>query len=409
MPINMQRVLAMLMAGGKGQRLEPLTRHRAKPAVPFGGVFRIIDFTLSNCINSDIRRINVLVQYKSLSLSRHLREGWSFLTSELNEYVDTIPPQQRVGEHWYLGTADAIYQNLYSIEKDNPEYVLILSGDHIYKMDYRHLMAFHAERNADMTVAAVEVPKEQSNQFGILEVDDGHRIIGFQEKPTDPRTLPHHPSMCFASMGVYVFRTDFMVRALEEDAADTQSSHDFGRDILPRLISRARVFAFGFIDENKKESKYWRDVGTVDAFWAANMDLISVHPVFNLYDQGWPIRTAPQILPPPKFVFAQEWPGGRMGVALDSLVSPGCIISGGRVQNAVLSPNVRVNSYAYVMDSILFENVNVGRHAKIKRAIVDKDVNIPEGMQIGYNLAEDRKRFTVSEGGIVVIEKGAVL
>jgi glucose-1-phosphate adenylyltransferase len=409
MPIDMNRVLVMLLAGGKGQRLEPLTLHRAKPAVPFGGIYRIIDFTLSNCINSGIRRINVLVQYKSLSLSRHLREGWSFLTSELGEYVDPIPPQQRVGEHWYLGTADAIYQNLYSIEKDNPEFALILSGDHIYKMDYRHLLEFHLERNADMTVAAVEVPKEQSNQFGILEVDDSHRIIGFQEKPAAAKTLPHHPAMCFASMGVYVFRTDFMARVLEEDAADAQSSHDFGKDILPKLIDRARVFAFGFIDENKKESKYWRDVGTVDAFWSANMDLISVNPVFNLYDQGWPIRTAPQILPPPKFVFAQEWPGGRMGVALDSLISPGSIISGGRVQNSVLSPSVRVNSYAHVSDSILFENVNVGRHAKIKRAIIDKDVNIPEGMQIGYNLDEDRKRFTVSEQGIVVIEKGAVL
>jgi glucose-1-phosphate adenylyltransferase len=409
MPIDVNRVLVMLLAGGKGQRLEPLTLHRAKPAVPFGGIYRIIDFTLSNCINSGIRRINVLVQYKSLSLNRHLREGWSFLTSELGEYVDPIPPQQRVGEHWYLGTADAIHQNLYSVEKDNPEFALILSGDHIYKMDYRHLLEFHLERNADMTVAAVEVPKEQSAQFGILEVDDSHRIIGFQEKPAAAKTLPHHPAMCFASMGVYVFRTDFMARILEEDAADPQSSHDFGKDILPKLIDRARVFAFGFIDENKKEAKYWRDVGTIDAYWSSNMDLISVNPVFNLYDQGWPIRTAPQILPPPKFVFAQEWPGGRMGVALDSLISPGSIISGGRVQNSILSPSVRVNSYAHVSDAILFENVNVGRHAKIKRAIVDKDVNIPEGMQIGYNLDEDRKRFTVSEQGIVVIEKGAVL
>jgi glucose-1-phosphate adenylyltransferase len=322
MPVNMNRVLVMLLAGGKGQRLEPLTLHRAKPAVPFGGIYRIIDFTLSNCINSGIRHINVLVQYKSLSLNRHMREGWSFLTSELGEYVDTIPPQQRVGEHWYLGTADAIYQNLYSIEKDNPEFVLILSGDHIYKMDYRHLLDFHAERNADMTVAAVEVPKEQASQFGILEVDDNHRIIGFQEKPASPKTLPHHPSMCFASMGVYVFRNDFMVRVLEEDAADAQSSHDFGKDILPKLIDRARVFAFGFIDENKKEAKYWRDVGTIDSFWAANMDLISVHPIFNLYDQSWPIRTTPQILPPPKFVFAQEWPGGRMGVALEAASRP---------------------------------------------------------------------------------------
>jgi len=409
MAVDMNRVLAMLMAGGRGQRLEPLTLHRAKPAVPFGGIYRIIDFTLSNCVNSGIRHINVLVQYKSLSLNRHLRDAWSFLTAELGEYIDTIPPQQRVGDHWYLGTADAVYQNLYSIEKDNPEHVLILSGDHVYKMDYRHLVDYHIDRHADMTVGAVEVPKEQAHLFGILEVDASHRVTGFQEKPEQAQPLPHHPTMCFASMGVYVFRTDFMIRALEEDAADPHSTHDFGRDLLPRLIDRARVFAFSFIDENKKESKYWRDVGTIDAYWAANMDLVSINPVFNLYDHDWPIRTAPAMHPPPKFVFAQEWPGGRMGVALDALVSPGCIISGGRVQNAILSPCVRVNSYAQVTDSILFENVNVGRHAKIRRAIIDKDVRIPEGMQIGYNLDEDRKRFTVSKEGVVVIEKGAVL
>jgi glucose-1-phosphate adenylyltransferase len=409
MSVDTNRVLAMLLAGGKGQRLEPLTLHRAKPAVPFGGVYRIIDLTLSNCINSHIRRINVLVQYKSLSLNRHLREAWSFLTAELGEYVDTIPPQQRVGEHWYLGTADAIYQNLYSIEKDDPDHVLVLSGDHIYKMDYRHLLDYHIDRNADMTVGAVEVPREQSALFGILEVDASNRIIGFQEKPEHPKTIPGHPAQCYASMGVYAFRTDHMIRALEEDAADPRSSHDFGNDVLPRAVRRARVYAFGFIDRNKHESKYWRDVGTIDAFWSANMDLVAINPVFNLYDQGWPIRTSPSILPPPKFVFAQEWAGGRMGVALDALVSPGCIVSGGRVQNAVLSPCVRVNSYAHVTDSILFENVNVGRHAKIRRAIIDKDVNIPEGMQIGYHPEEDRKRFTVSEGGVVVIEKGAIL
>jgi glucose-1-phosphate adenylyltransferase len=404
-------MMVLLLAGGKGQRLDPLTRHRAKPAVPFGGIYRIIDFTLSNCINSGLRRIDVLVQYKCLSLNRHLRDGWNFLSPELGEYIEAIPPQQRVSEHdhLYRGTADAVYQNLYSIEKDNPEFVLILSGDHIYKMDYRHLLDYHVERNADLTVSAVEVPVEQAGLFGILEVDDAFQIVGFQEKPVHAKTLPHHPSMCFGSMGVYIFRTDFLIRVLEEDAADARSSHDFGKDILPRLIGRARVFAFGFIDENKKESQYWRDVGTIDTFWSANMDLVSVNPVFNLYDQSWPIRTAIPCLPPPKFVFAQEWAGGRIGVALDSLVSPGCIISGGRVQNSILSPSVRVNSYAHVTDSILFENVNVGRHARVKRAIIDKDVNIPEGMQIGYNPDDDRKRFTVSDGGVVVIEKGAVL
>lgn len=407
--MNPNRVMVMLMAGGKGQRLDPLTRHRAKPAVPFGGIYRLIDFTLSNCINSGFRHLDVLVQYKCLSLNRHLREGWNFLSPELGEYIEAIPPQQRVGDHLYLGTADAVYQNLFMIEKDKHDQVLILSADHVYKMDYRHLLDYHVDREADLTVSAVEVPVEQAAGAGILEVDDAHRIVGFQEKPAKPKCLPHRPSACFASMGVYVFRTDYLIRVIEEDAADPRSSHDFGRDILPKLIGQAQLFAFGFIDENRKESPYWRDVGTIEAFWAANMDLVSIDPVFNLYDVNWPVRTATPCLPPPKFVFAQEWSGGRIGQALDSLVSPGCIISGGRVQNSVLSPSVRVNSYAHVTDSILFENVNVGRHARIKRAIIDKDVNIPEGMQIGYNHEEDRKRFTVSEGGIVVIEKGSVL
>jgi glucose-1-phosphate adenylyltransferase len=399
-------ILAMILAGGKGERLHPLTLHRAKPAVPFGGIYRIIDFTLSNCINSGIRKIAVLTQYKSMSLDKHLRLGWNFFSGELNEYIISVPPQQRVGERWYQGTADAIYQNIYMIEKDAPDHLLILAGDHIYKMDYSEMFRFHKEKKADATVAAIEVPVKQASSFGVIEVDRDYRIVGFEEKPDRPKPIPGRRGLAFASMGIYLFNTQKILEHLRFDAL-RDTSHDFGKNIVPEMMKTSRVCAYNFIDENKKEAKYWRDVGTIDAYWEANMDLVSVDPLLNLYDRAWPIRTYQAQNPPAKFVFAQEKKGGRLGIALDSIVAPGCIVSGGRVQNSVLSPNVRINSYSDVHDSILMENVDIGRHCKIRRAIIDKDVTIPPGTEIGYDPAEDRKRFHVSPSGIVVIGKGA--
>ncbi len=398
-------ILAMILAGGKGERLHPLTIHRAKPAVPFGGIYRIIDFTLSNCINSGIRKIAVLPQYKSLSLDKHLRLAWNFFSGELNEFIISVPPQQRVGDKWYQGTADAIYQNIYMIEKDAPDHLLVLAGDHIYKMDYAEMFRFHREKKADATVAAIEMPRRSAAGFGIVEVDQDSRIIGFEEKPRDPKPIPGRPDLAFASMGVYLFNTSTIIDHLKSDALQ-DTAHDFGRNILPQMMKAARVYAYNFKDENKKEAKYWRDVGTIDAYWEANMDLVSVDPQLNLYDSAWPIRTYQAQNPPAKFVFAQEKKGGRLGIALDSIVSHGSIVSGGRVQNSVLSPNVRVNSYSDVHESILMENVDIGRHCRIRRAIIDKDVTIPAGSEIGYNLAADKKRYHVTPSGIVVIAKG---
>ena len=399
-------ILAMILAGGKGERLHPLTLHRAKPAVPFGGIYRIIDFTLSNCINSGIRKIAVLTQYKSLSLDKHLRLGWNVFSGELDEYIISVPPQQRVGDKWYQGTADAIYQNIYMIEKDAPDHLMILAGDHIYKMDYAEMLRFHKEKQADATVAAIEMPIGQASSFGVIEVDRDDRIIGFEEKPRHPKPLPEKADVAFASMGIYLFDTPRILEHLRFDAL-RDTSHDFGKNIIPEMMRSSRVYAYNFIDENRKAAKYWRDVGTIDAYWEANMDLVSVDPLLNLYDMQWPIRTHQSQNPPVKFVFAQEEKGGRLGIALDSIVAHGSIISGGRVQNSVLSHNVRVNSYSEVHDSILMENVDIGRHCRIRRAIIDKDVIIPPGTEIGYNHDEDRKRFDVTPSGIVVIGKGA--
>ncbi|QAT16956.1 glucose-1-phosphate adenylyltransferase [Candidatus Velamenicoccus archaeovorus] len=399
-------VVTFILAGGKGERLFPLTKDRAKPAVPFGGVYRIIDITLSNCINSGLRKIHTLIQYKSISLQRHLRLGWNFFNNEVNEYIDVIPAQQRVGYSWYLGTADAIYQNIYTIEQEKPELVLILAGDHIYKMNYARMIDFHRVSDADMTVAVVELAKELSPGLGVIQTDLTGRILGFQEKPKAPKTIPGKDDKIYASMGIYLFKRDVLEEELIEDARK-DTSHDFGKDIIPQMLKKnRRIFAYLFQDENKKESLYWRDIGTLDAYYEANMDLIEVTPIFNLYDKAWPIRTYQEQFPPAKTVFAGEENPDRMGLILDSLVSGGCIVSGGRVQRSILSPNVRVNSYSEVHDSILLEGVNVGRYAKIRRAIIDKDINIPPGTIIGYDHQKDKKRFTISDNGIVVVAKG---
>jgi len=389
-------VLVMVLAGGAGERLYPLTKERAKPAVYFGGPYRIIDFTLSNCINSGLRKIFIALQYKSLSLSRHLRMGWSVVADELGEFVEILSPQKRVGEHWYLGTADAVYQNLYSILRENPRHLILLSGDHVYKMDYAKMLRFHRERQAGATIAAIEVPSEEAQRFGVLQVDGDGRLTGFLEKP---KNLPAGQHV-LASLGIYIFDMDVLVPALEADAR-TNSTHDFGKDIIPSLISRVPVYAYRFYDENKKAAKYWRDIGTIDAYYDANMDLCHVNPDFNLYDPEWPLRTYQVQAPPAKFVFADE--GRRCGQALDSIISAGCIISGSRITGSVLCPNVRVHSFCDIDQSILMPGVRVGRHARIRRAIVDRDVFVPRGALIGYNEAEDRRRHTVSDSGIVVV------
>ncbi len=404
-----EKILSMVLAGGKGERLYPLTQDRAKPAVPFGGIYRIIDFTLSNCLNSGIRRINLLTQYKSHSLNRHIMQGWNIFNPELDEFINLIPAQQRVGEDWYLGTADAIYQNIYVLQIDRPDLVLILSGDHIYKMNYMEMIAYHKKNKADLTVAVIEMDKKFSRHLGVLEVNEEFRVIGFEEKPVHPKTLPGHPDLILANMGVYVFNTEVLVRRVIEDAKNPDSQHDFGRNVIPAMIHQDRVYAYSFQDENKKVAKYWRDIGTIDAYYEANMDLIAVDPQFNIYDQDWPIRTFHPPIPPAKTVFYEEHPGGRIGGVYSSLISHGCIISGGKVFHSILSPWVRVHSYAEVRDSILMEGVEVGRYARLNKVIVDKRVKIPEGYQIGFDLEEDARKFTVTESGIVVIPKGTFL
>jgi len=392
--------LVILLAGGAGERLYPLTRDRAKPAVFFGGPYRIIDFTLSNCVNSGLRRIFIATQYKSLSLNRHIRMGWSIVSEELGEFVEILPPQKRVSEHWYQGTADAVYQNLYSIVQENPHHVIVLSGDHVYKMDYARMLRFHKDRGAAVTLAAIEIPIQEAYRFGVLSVDEQDRVTGFIEKSKNAPSVPGSPDLALGSMGIYIFDTDVLLKALEADAAKP-SSHDFGKDIIPALINELPTYAYRFYDENKKASKYWRDIGTLDAFYDANMDLCGVDPEFNLYDPEWPMRTYQPQAPPAKFVFAEK--GRRCGEALDSIISPGCIISGSQVVGSVLCPNVRVHSYGLIEQSMLMPGVRVGRHAKIRRAIIDRDVLIPRGAVIGYNPEEDRKRHTVTDLGVVIV------
>lgn len=409
----MNNVTAVILAGGKGTRLEPLTRQRAKPAVPFGGIYRIIDFTLSNCLNSGLRRVFVLTQYKARSLDKHVRRGWNFLATELGEGIEVLPPQQRTNDYWYRGTADAIYQNIYSLEAESRDYTLILAGDHIYKMDYSEMVKYHIEKKASLTVGCIPIPLEECDQFGVMSIDSDYKITSFLEKPKTASPMPGATDRCLGSMGIYVFNTDLMFDLLLEDGNDPDSSHDFGKDIIPKMIAQqSAVYAYPFRDRNSSESPhapYWRDVGTLDAYYQANLDLIEALPVLNLYDETWPIRTLHDQWPPPKFVHdGVGRPGeARRGEAIESIISPGCIISGGHVSRSILSPNVRVNSYAVVEESILFEGVRVGRNCRIKRAIIDKNVDIPPETVIGHDLEADRLRgFTISEKGVVVIPKG---
>ncbi len=406
--VEPRNVLSFVLAGGRGNRLDQLTEVRSKPSVPFGGKYRIIDFTLSNCINSDLRRIAVLTQYKSSSLAKHIRLGWSpNLSTVFNEFLVTVPPQQKVNDRWYLGTADAIYQNLDVIRENHPRYVLILSGDHIYKMDYRPLLVSHVQRKADLTVVTLPVPRLEATAFGVIETDPDERIIGFAEKPVDPTPIPGDSDHSLASMGVYCFTTDALLEILEENAADPTSSHDFGNDVLPRMLGRHRLYSHPFRNPKTGGPGYWRDVGTVAAYYEANMDLVSVSPQLNLYDPHWRIHTHQEDCPPAKFVFADE--GQRAGVALDSMLSGGCVVSGGRVVRSILANRVRINSYAEIHESLLLGDNDVGRHCRIRRAIIDKYVDIPAGTEIGYNEEEDRKRFRVVDGGICLVTARAKL
>jgi glucose-1-phosphate adenylyltransferase len=397
-----RNTLALILAGGRGSRLRNLTQWRSKPAVPFGGKFRIVDFPLSNCINSGIRRIGVLTQYKAHSLILHIQKGWGFLRGEFGEFVELWPAQQRVVETaWYAGTADAVFQNLDIIRNHDPDYVLILAGDHIYKMDYGPMVAQHVETGADMTVGCLEVPLERAKGFGVMGVDSGNRVRQFVEKPEEPPPVPGRDDVALASMGIYVFNRDFLFEQLIKDADSARSSHDFGKDIIPSVIGRYRVMAYPFRDPKSGEQAYWRDVGTVDAFWEANQELIGVTPPLNLYDESWPIWTYQEQLPPAKFVFDDDL---RRGMAVDSMVSGGCIISGALVRHSLLFSSVRVNSFSTVEDSVVLPNVDIGRHCRIRRAIIDRWCRIAEGTVIGHDAAADAARgFHVTEGGLTLV------
>ncbi|MGQ3684476.1 MAG: glucose-1-phosphate adenylyltransferase [Candidatus Loosdrechtia sp.] len=395
-----KKVLVMVLAGGQGERLYPLTKDRAKPAVPFGGIYRIIDFTLSNCINSGLRRICVLTQYKSYSLDRHLRFGWNIFNNELGDFIENIPPQKRISDMWYQGTADAVYQNIYILERERPEMVLILAGDHIYKMDYRELIAFHITQNADLTIPCIEVPVSEAKRFGIIGIDNKQQIIAFHEKPSDPIPLPSNPEIVMASMGIYLFNTEMLIKRIIDDTKKN-TEHDFGRSIIPSMINKHRLLAYVFHENHNKTARYWRDIGTLDAYWEANMDLVQAEPVFNLYDKNWPIRTHHAQFPPAKTVFSKN----TQGMVADSLLSNGCIINGAQVQRSVISPDVIINSNTEIHDSVIMEGVKIGKNVTVRKAIIDKFVEIPDGMQIGFHPGEDAKQFTVTRKGIVVAHK----
>ncbi|MCU7934728.1 MAG: glucose-1-phosphate adenylyltransferase [Candidatus Thiodiazotropha sp. (ex Dulcina madagascariensis)] len=395
-----RNTLALILAGGRGSRLKHLTKWRSKPAVPFGGKFRIVDFPLSNCINSGIRRVGVLTQYKAHSLLLHIQRGWGFLRGEFGEFVELLPAQQRIESSWYEGTADAVYQNLDILRSHNPDYVMILAGDHIYKMDYGTMIAEHVESGADMTVGCLTVDLESAREFGVMTVDAENWVIGFHEKPAHPKPIPGQDSVALASMGIYVFNRKFLFEQLIKDADTPDSSHDFGKDIIPRVIEKYRVLAYRFKDTTSGKQAYWRDVGTVDAFWTANLELIGVTPPLNLYDRSWPIWTYQEQLPPAKFVFDDE---ERRGMAVDSMVSGGCVISGAKVTNSLLFSNVRVNSYSEVNETVVLPDVNIGRNCQISRAVIDRGCDIPEGTNIGEDPVADAERFYVSEKGIVLV------
>jgi len=400
-----RQTVAVVLAGGRGSRLGPLTEGRAKPAVPFGGKFRIIDFALSNCINSGIRRIGVATQYHSHGLINHVQKGWSFLDGRFNEFIELLPAQQSHNSDWYKGTADAVYQNLEVLRRHAPRYVLVLAGDHIYKMDYACMLYEHVDRDADMTVGCVEVPLEEaSGQLGVMEVDKGYRVMGFEEKPREPRTIPGKAGCALGSMGIYVFNAEFLYDELVDDALDAESGHDFGHDLIPRLLANeSRVYAHRLQDSCAQFTDgrpYWRDAGTVDAFWEANLELTRVSPALNLYDDAWPIWTFQEQLPPAKFVFDEE---GRRGAAIDSMVSGGCIVSGSTIRNSLLFSRVRVHSYCTVNEAVLLPEVEVGRGAILSRVVVDQGTHIPPGLRAGVDPEEDRKRFHVTDKGVTLI------
>jgi glucose-1-phosphate adenylyltransferase len=396
---------ALILAGGRGSRLMQLTDWRSKPAVPFGGKFRIIDFTLSNCVNSGIRRIGVATQYKAQSLIQHLQRGWSFLDGRFHEFIDLLPAQQQISEEWYQGTADAVFQNLDLLRRNSPKYVLVLSGDHIYKMDYGRMLAEHAQNQADMSIACIDVPRMDASAFGVMDVDETNRVRSFIEKPKDPPPMPGRPDRALASMGIYIFNAEFLYEQLVRDSQQPGSSHDFGKDVIPHCVSRYRLYAHNFaqscVGTQLDRDPYWRDVGTIDAYWEANMELTKISPELNMYDQDWPIWTHQEQLPPAKFVFDDD--NGRRGVAIDSLVAGGDIISGGSVYRSLLFSNVRVHSYASVEDSVILPNVDVARNACLRRVVIDKHCRIPEGMMIGFDPEQDRKRFYVSDNGITLV------
>ncbi len=396
----MREVLTFVLAGGRGERLDPLTRDRTKPAVPFGGIYRIIDFTLSNCVNSGLRRVYVLTQYKSFSLQKHLLAGWDVVSNQLGEFIDIIPAQQRISADWYKGTADAIYQNLYAVHDSDPQLILILAGDHIYKMNYQEMIGYHKRKKADVTVACIPMPKGNSKHFGVIEVDEDSHVRGFQEKPCDPQTIPGKPGEIFASMGIYLFNRDVLINELESDAK-TDSDHDFGKNVIPQMLKNDRkIYVYNFVDEHNRP-RYWRDIGTRDAYYQASMDLLKPEYEFDLFDRSWPVRTFHEQYPPIKMMSAKS----GTGAIIDSMVSGGCLIQGAHVERSVLSPNVKIYDGASVKNSILMEGVSVGEGARIQNAIIDKEVNIPPHSEIGFDLKLDTKRFVLTTSGIVIVAK----